>query len=96
MRKGTQEKANNKYRVVVGVKPGEESGNRMVASFKHLGKKFIFSSKSRVIEFLNSCWPLENMISKLADIKEYKLCNSTYINSKAKLILNHKNQKMTA
>lgn len=32
MRKGTQEKANNKYRVVVGVKPGEESGNRMVAT----------------------------------------------------------------
>lgn len=30
MRKGTQEKANNKCGVVVGVKPGEEGGNHMV------------------------------------------------------------------
>lgn len=46
MRKGTQGKANNIYRVVVGVKPGEKSGNHMVASFEHQGKKFILSSKT--------------------------------------------------
>jgi hypothetical protein len=34
---------------------------------------------------------LRNIISKLADIKEYKSYNSIYIKSKAKLTLNDKN-----
>lgn len=44
-------KANNTFRVVVEVKLGKESRDHMVASFEHLGKKFIFSSKSNE-EFL--------------------------------------------
>lgn len=51
MRKGSQEKANNTCRVVVGVKLGKDSRDHMVVSFKHLGKKFIISSKSNE-EFL--------------------------------------------
>lgn len=52
MRKGSQEKANNTCRgVAVGVKLGKDSRDHMVASFEHLGKKFIFSSKSNE-EFL--------------------------------------------
>lgn len=46
IRKDSQEKANNTCRVVVEGKLGKENRDHVVASFEHLGKTFIFSSKS--------------------------------------------------
>lgn len=47
MRKGTQEKANNKCRVVVGVKPGEEGSNHMVASLDTQAKSLYLAQKAK-------------------------------------------------
>lgn len=47
MRKGPQEKANNECRVVVGVKPGQEGGNHMVASLDTQAKSLYLDQKAK-------------------------------------------------
>lgn len=91
MRKGSQEKANNTCREIVGVKLGKNSRDHMVVSFKHLGKKFIFSSKS-IEELLRVFWTDAGYWTAIWH-KRIQMAQFLYTKSNVKLTLNKQIRK---